>query len=76
MAQHVALFTDGPAAGDRVPVELTDRNLPPLRLEVDVPVLDEVAETFHWDTARYMRLQLFAVRRPDEPWVYFHLSSP
>ena len=75
MTQHVAVLTDGPAAGERVPVELTDRHLPPRTVEVDVPVLDETAETFHWARARYWRLQLLRARRPGDPWAYFHVST-
>jgi hypothetical protein len=68
---HTAILTDGPLAGDRVPVELTDRSLPPQFLVLPVPVLDEDREQMSWRDVRYARLQLFRTRTdPTEPWSY------
>ncbi|MBL8929152.1 MAG: hypothetical protein JNL54_03400 [Kineosporiaceae bacterium] len=66
-----ALLTDGPLAGDRIPVELTDGPLPPQYLTLAVPVLDEDREEITWRDVRYARLQLFRTRTdPTAPWDY------
>lgn len=69
---HTALLTDGPLAGDRIPVELTDRSLPPQFLVVPVPSLDEAREETSWRDMKYARLQLFRTRSdPMAPWEYY-----
>lgn len=73
---HVAVLDDGPAAGMTVPVDVA-RILPPLFITTDpVMHLDETTETVEWRPARYSRAALYKIRRPGDPWHYFHHPAP
>jgi hypothetical protein len=67
-----AILTDGPLAGDVVPVALQPWRLPPDQLDVPVLHLDEDVEEVSWRSERYRRSPLLRVRRPEDPWEYHH----
>jgi hypothetical protein len=67
----------GPLDGEIVQAPVRERRREPARvIGLPVPVLDEQAETFSWNTANYLTSpRQNARRREGEPWHYSYTRT-
>jgi hypothetical protein len=69
-------LTAARSTGRRFRLLCTRGGLPAQVIGVPVPVLDEDAEMFWWDSANYFRMSVVRIWHPGDSWDFAYMRAP